>query len=122
MEAINLAVATVQSAAPASAAWAQLDLGVGLKSGVMLFIFFGALGAVARDKQSDWRALFGVFFTALITTITVVQVLVTRVLEDTPSQAVVGMFLAYNAQMWAGKATKGLIKKFTDKAGSETND
>lgn len=122
MEAINLAVATVQSAAPASAAWAQLDVGLGLKSGVILMIFIGSLAAVLRDRQTHSGTLFGVFFTALITTIAAVQVVIRPLVEDPPSQAIIGLFLAYNAQKWAGKATKAALKKFTDKAGSEPND
>ena len=88
----------------------------------ILMIFIGSLAAVLRDRQTHSGTLFGVFFTALITTIAAVQVVIRPLIEDVASQAIVGLFLAYNAQMWAGKATKAAIKKFTDKAGSETND
>lgn len=103
-------VAAAQSAAPASAAWAQLDVGIGLPSIVIICIFVGACAAVLRDRLTHSGTLFGTFFTALITTIACVHFVLRPVIPDAASQAVAGMFLAYNAQRWAGKFTERLMR------------
>lgn len=106
---LSLATA-VQSVAPSSAAWARLDVGIGLPSIVIICIFVGACAAVLRDRMTHNGTLFGTFFTALITTIACVHFVLRPVIADPASQAVAGMFLAYNAQRWAGKFTERLMR------------
>ncbi len=112
----------VQNVAPSSAAWAQLDFGIGLKSGVIVMILAGALAAVVRDRHKSEAALFGTFLTAVITTAAFVHFAVRPLFDDVASQAIAGCFLAYNAQLWAGKATKATMKKIAQKYGSQVDE
>lgn len=105
-----VAGAAAQAVAPASATWARLDVGIGLPSIVIVCIFVGACAAVLRDRLTHSGTLFGTFFTALITTIAATHFVVRPILDDPASQAVAGLFLAYNAQKWAGKFTEKFLK------------
>ncbi len=117
-----VAGAAAQAVAPASATWARLDVGIGLPSIVIVCIFLGACGAVLRDRLTHSGALFGVFFTAMIATITAMRFVVGHLVPDPASQAVAGMFMAYNAQRWAGKFTEKFLKSGDTQGTRQGND
>lgn len=121
--AVYATTTVAQVVAPASAAWAQLDTGIGLKSVVVGCIFVAAVAAALRDKHEDWRALFGAFFGSLAATLACIYFVVRPVMEDPAAQALFGMLLAYNAQLWAGKFTKSFIgTKLDSQDRSDTNE
>lgn len=121
VSALYVAGAAAQ-AVPASATWARLDVGIGLPSIVIVCIFIGACAAVLRDRVTHSGALFGVFFTALITTIAAMRFVVGHLVPDPASQAVAGMFMAYNAQRWAGKFTEKFLKSGDAQDRRQGND
>jgi len=133
MEALTLAAAAAPVAAPASAAWAQLDLGIGVPSIVLLCIFIGAGAAVLRDKVKHKTTLAGAFFTSIIATIAAMVFVVAPGLEKsgllqslnvapTAAQAVAGLFMSYHSQRWAPKFTDMAFRRGVEQTKRRTTD
>ncbi len=109
-------------AAPASAAWALLDIGLGLPSGVVLLTLLGACAAVVRDKINHPLALFGTFFGTSITTIMFMYLFGTKLIGDPAGQSLLGAFLAFYFQKWGGSFIKSFLPSITSQQPPDKGD
>lgn len=102
------------AAAPATAAWSRIDVGMGIPSGPILCILIGSFLAMAiSDKEHSVKMLFGGFVTSAIGTITFMVLVGRLAVTDVPSQCAMGLGMSFFFQYWGVNWAKEFFKKFT---------
>lgn len=122
-----IAATAAKAAAPASAAWSRIDIGMGIPSGPILCILIGAFLAMAiSDKEHSVKMLFGGFVTSAIGTITFMVLVGRLAVTDVPAQCAMGLGMSFFFQYWGVGWAKRFFKQFTSgdqgRDGGKTNE
>ncbi len=109
-----LYLAATASQAPSAAAWSRIDIGMGIPSGPILCILIGAFLAMAiSDKEHNAKALFGMFVTSTIGTITFMVLVGRLAVTDVPAQSAMGLGMSFFFQYWGVNWAKRFLRAFT---------